>query len=67
MKTRNSKRQRRTMRRELALYMSGLALMAALAFSFALEFFFIKGLDEAVGGALLMEARSFEASYRQNP
>jgi signal transduction histidine kinase len=67
MKPRNSKRQRRTMRRELALYVSGLALMTALAFSFALEFFFIKGLDEAVGGALLMEARSFEAKYRQNP
>lgn len=55
------------MRRELALYVSGLALMTALAFAFALELFFIKGLDEAVGGALLMEARSFEAKYRQNP
>ncbi|AEY01643.1 sensor histidine kinase [Oceanimonas sp. GK1] len=66
MQPRNSKRQRRTMRRELALYVSGLALITALAFSIAFEFFFIKGLDEAVGGALLMEARSFEAKYRQN-
>lgn len=66
MKNRSSKRQPRTMRRELALYVSGLALMTALAFAFALELFFIKGLDEAVGGALLMEARSFEAKYRQN-
>ncbi|MCV6612116.1 MAG: hypothetical protein OIF55_15185, partial [Amphritea sp.] len=66
MKPRKSKRQRRTMRQELALYVSGLALITALAFSFALESFFIKGLDEAVGSALLMEARTFDAKYRQD-
>ncbi|MCV6609332.1 MAG: HAMP domain-containing histidine kinase [Amphritea sp.] len=67
MKPRNSKRQRRTMRQELALYVSGLALITAIAFIVALEAFFIRGLDEAVGTSLLMEARTYDAKYQKDP
>lgn len=67
MTPRNHKRQRRTMRQELTLYITGLTVASAMAFTFAMEFYFFKGVDEAFGTALLMEARTFSQQYQQDP
>lgn len=57
----------RSMRRELSNYTLGLALATAFVFIAALIEYFEWGLDTAADAGILMEVRSFEREYAENP
>ena len=58
---------KRTMRRELSYYILGLSVITALAFFVLLNIYFEQGLDKAARTTMLMDARTYEALYKQDP
>lgn len=56
-----------TMRRELTYCVLGLALLTAVMYAVLLDNYHARGLEGASKGALLMEVRTFDLRYRENP
>ncbi len=57
----------RTMRRELRRYVFTVTVLAAIAFTALLNFYFFAGLSKAIEGVLVLEARQFEQRYVTDP
>lgn len=58
---------KRNMRRELMFFTLIFSLTSALLYTFFLDYYFIKGIDESIRIALVVEARELEKRYNKNP